>query len=148
MMVTEISFNEIKNRKRYLMSIRHSSCRYDISKFRSGWYSGRQKKSKISVLPPQSAKVYILYGNPYQLRFSVSRRAVPTCCLVRNVTSRLYYDFCQSVPQLGMLEFANRKARKFCEKVAGAFFPTTFLGKKMLPGEQESPCLLDGFTKC
>ena len=34
------------------------------------------KKSKISDWPPQSVKMYTLYGNPYQLRFSVSREVV------------------------------------------------------------------------
>ena len=52
------------------------------------------KKSKIPIGYQGIVKMYTLYGNPYQLRFSVSRRAVPRIGLVRNVTSRLYYEFC------------------------------------------------------
>ena len=52
-----------------------------------------EKKSNSDWVPG-TVKMYTPYGNPYQLRFSVSRRAVSTRGLVRNVTSRLYYDFC------------------------------------------------------
>ena len=52
------------------------------------------KKSQIPIGYRGTVKMYTLYGNPYQLRFSVSRRAVPRIGLVRNVTSRLYYEFC------------------------------------------------------